>query len=298
MSNNVSDTCLENLLGENGIGSTTFLENIMGITDAEILKFENFIQNSRRIDSLLNYYSEIRKDVFSHMDLELLEDGHFPGLLKSAYKKIIDLSFGFALGIVYFIIQPYVRKKIQDDSRGNFLHHRSCIGYEGREIKLLKFRSMIENTPDNINEERDGLGFPPGVNHQYITSFGSKLRVTKIDEIPQFNNLLNGTMSLVGSRPPGLAQYSKGLKYDAFTYYLRTNPGLIGLPQSLNIFFDPVSIKDYDIKYLILGDIYSFCYHNLSFAHVIKMDTKIIWNTAKSVIPEILNYCIQLKKTN
>jgi lipopolysaccharide/colanic/teichoic acid biosynthesis glycosyltransferase len=80
------------------------------------------------------------------------------------------------------------------DSRGPVLYKQVRIGKNGKEFKLLKFRSM------RIGSDKKGL-LTIGVNDNRITKAGIILRKFKIDELPQLINVLLGDLSLVGPRP-------------------------------------------------------------------------------------------------
>lgn len=83
---------------------------------------------------------------------------------------------------------------IKLDSRGPVLYKQVRIGKNGKEFKLLKFRSM------RIGSDKKGL-LTIGVNDNRITKAGIILRKFKIDELPQLINVLLGDLSLVGPRP-------------------------------------------------------------------------------------------------
>ncbi len=68
-----------------------------------------------------------------------------------------------------------------------FTHIRA--GKDGRPFRIIKFRSMLDATPDKQTDE------------ERLTPFGAKLRSTSLDELPELWNVLTGTMSLVGPRP-------------------------------------------------------------------------------------------------
>ena len=83
---------------------------------------------------------------------------------------------------------------VRRDSPGPALHRARRVGLGGRELRMLKFRTMVA----------DAARIGPGItrrNDPRITRVGRYLRATKLDELPQLVNVLRGEMSLVGPRP-------------------------------------------------------------------------------------------------
>lgn len=101
---------------------------------------------------------------------------------------------------------------------------RCTIG--GKEFEVLKFRSMI------VNAEANGKARLATENDNRITPVGKFIRATRIDELPQFFNILKGDMSIVGPRPerPEInEEYCK--EVPEFAYRLRVKAGLTGYAQ-------------------------------------------------------------------
>ena len=95
-----------------------------------------------------------------------------------------------------------------------------------REFRIYKFRSM------NVDSEKDGVARLAAENDDRITPVGKFIRATRIDEIPQFFNILKGDMSFVGPRPERpeiIAEYEKEIP--EFAYRTRVKAGLTGYAQ-------------------------------------------------------------------
>ncbi len=110
--------------------------------------------------------------------------------------------------------------KKQDGGRIFFLQKRATV--HGRVFEIIKFRTMRENVENFSSTQGDDR----------ITKVGRIMRKYRIDEIPQFVNILKGDMSLVGPRPEMLenvADYEKDLP--EFRFRLRMKAGLTGLAQ-------------------------------------------------------------------
>jgi lipopolysaccharide/colanic/teichoic acid biosynthesis glycosyltransferase len=125
---------------------------------------------------------------------------------------------------------------------------------EGKIIKAYKFRSMVQNAPAmkeqlrNLNERKDGPLFKMR-NDPRLTKVGKFLRKFRLDEFPQFLNVLKGELSLVGPRPhepEEMAQYPPEFKK---LYYAKG--GLTGLSQIMGASLLPFKKElEYDFYYL------------------------------------------------
>jgi lipopolysaccharide/colanic/teichoic acid biosynthesis glycosyltransferase len=80
-------------------------------------------------------------------------------------------------------------------SRGPVFFKQERVGKNGKVFKVIKFRSM------DVNAEKNSGPVLSDINDQRITFLGNILRKTHLDELPQFFNVLNGTMSMIGPRP-------------------------------------------------------------------------------------------------
>jgi lipopolysaccharide/colanic/teichoic acid biosynthesis glycosyltransferase len=108
--------------------------------------------------------------------------------------RILDVFFSIfgllLLSPILFIISLI----IQLESKGGIFYLQERIGKNGIPFKLFKFRSMA------VGSDSKGL-LTVGMNDARITKSGQFIRRYKIDELPQFINVLKGEMSLVGPRP-------------------------------------------------------------------------------------------------
>jgi exopolysaccharide biosynthesis polyprenyl glycosylphosphotransferase len=153
----------------------------------------------------------------------------WPRLVKGA----VDRTFA---GLALLLLAPVlltVALAVRLSSPGPVFYRQERIGLGGRPFTLLKFRSMVvdadarraEFTADNIS---DGLLFKIR-NDPRVTPVGRWLRRYSLDELPQLLNVLQGSMSLVGPRPPlpgEVAHYDSSV-----SRRLLVKPGLTGLWQ-------------------------------------------------------------------
>jgi exopolysaccharide biosynthesis polyprenyl glycosylphosphotransferase len=136
------------------------------------------------------------------------------GYYLRAGKRMMDVVGAVLSLIVLSPVMALVALAIKLESRGPVLYRSTRIGKDGRPFTFLKFRSMVDgadrhrHTLSHLNE-MDGPTFKISRDPR-VTRIGRFLRVTSVDEIPQFLNVLRGEMSLVGPRPPipeEVAQY-------------------------------------------------------------------------------------------
>lgn len=144
-------------------------------------------------------------------------------------KRFIDIIFSL-IGIlllfpVFFIVAVLIKL---EDRKGPIIFKQVRVGEGGKEFRIYKFRSMIENAEElkllllNQNEA-SGPVFKIKQDPR-VTKFGRIIRRTSLDELPQLINVLKGEMSLVGPRPPLPEEVEKYSSYEK--QRLSVRPGL------------------------------------------------------------------------
>ena len=109
-------------------------------------------------------------------------------------KRSFDVLFSLLLLLLIWPIILFVAIVIQSTSPGPVFYRGIRTGLHGLPFRILKFRTMVVDA--------ESLGGPTtGTNDKRVTLIGAFLRKTKLDELPQFINVLTGDMSLVGPRP-------------------------------------------------------------------------------------------------
>jgi len=141
-------------------------------------------------------------------------------------KRVFDVAFSALVIITIFSwLFPLVAFLIKLDSKGPVFFKQKRTGKGNKTFWCWKFRTMTVNrVSDEIQATK---------NDSRITKVGSLLRKTSIDELPQFLNVFNGTMSVVGPRPHMLKhteEYSKIVEKFMVRHFVK--PGITGLAQA------------------------------------------------------------------
>lgn len=114
------------------------------------------------------------------------------------FKRLVDIVIGLCalpfVVITLVIIAPF----IYFEDKGPIFYKAKRIGKKGDVFEMFKFRSMKVNAPDIRMANGDTYN---GDDDPRVTKIGRFMRKTSVDEIPQFLNVLNGTMSFIGPRP-------------------------------------------------------------------------------------------------
>ncbi len=110
------------------------------------------------------------------------------------FHRIFDVVFSL-FGLLFgVLILPFVWIGNAIGNRGPLFYIQERVGKNGKPFKIVKLRSMV------VNAEANGAKWAQ-VNDVRVTTFGRFLRRSRIDEIPQFINVLKGDMSIIGPRP-------------------------------------------------------------------------------------------------
>ena len=152
---------------------------------------------------------------------------HYLDPVKNAIKRIADIVFSLFFLILFspILIVTAIAIKAEDGGPVFFLQDRCTI--DNKVFKIIKFRSMHVNAdkPGEVNPFRQG-GDPR------VTKVGNIIRRYRIDEMPQFFNVLRGDMSIVGPRPERVEHVMKYIQSTPeFAYRSRVKAGLTGLGQ-------------------------------------------------------------------
>lgn len=139
-----------------------------------------------------SFYPQATK---SSINIHENEKVTFSRFLDNLFRRTLDIIISF-LGLLFLSpVLVCIAVAIKQDSPGPVLFHGRRVGANGREFKILKFRTMVESSASYKGLKITGQG------DSRITQLGHRLRDTKLNELPQLWNVLVGNMSFVGPRP-------------------------------------------------------------------------------------------------
>ena len=184
--------------------------------------------------------------------------------IKQSLDKFISLFLLVFLSPVFL----YLMLRVKRDSEGPVFIKQERIGYLGKPFIMYKFRTMIKDA------EKDGPTLS-SENDDRVTQFGQTMRKYRLDELPQFWNVLKGDMSMVGPRPERKYYIDRIVKQAPYFYLLHnvrpgiTSLGMVKFGYARNI-DEMIKRMNYDILY----------YENMS----LMLDLKIIIYTFRTIL--------------
>ncbi len=201
-----------------------------GMTVSLYNKLIDLLENGISIRAYTQVYEEITHRIpVQHVDKDFYL--YFPfsrsnqNKLYLFFHRILDLMFS-VIGLIFgFILFPVILVGNLFANRGPLFYSQTRVGINGKSFKIYKLRSMIKNA------ERDGAQFAKKYDDR-VTTFGRFLRKSRLDEIPQFINVIKGDMSVIGPRPERPV-FVKELSIEIPFYEVRhlVKPGVTGWAQ-------------------------------------------------------------------
>lgn len=180
------------------------------------------------------------------VEVERLDPATLP--LRRAYrvvKRVFDVVSCSGALVVLSPLMLAVAMAVKLDSPGPALYRQERVGKGGKRFVMHKFRSM------SVDAEQQGPQWAD-VDDRRITRVGRFLRHNKLDELPQFWDVLVGNMSLVGPRPERAVFYDEFEKYiHGFSQRLLVVPGMTGYAQAMGgLNLKPAEKILYDLEYI------------------------------------------------
>lgn len=184
------------------------------------------------------------------------------------FKRVFDISIVLLFSPIWLFIIFILIFIIKLESRGPAFFIQERVGKNNKNFSLYKLRSMFHDS------ETSGAQFSQ-VNDERITRIGKFIRKTRLDEVPQFINVLKGDMSIIGPRPEQrvfVDQFEKEIPMYSYRHCIQ--PGITGWAQIMYGYTSTVAqtrIKtEYDFYYI----------KNISFS----LDLFILFNTMRIII--------------
>ena len=186
----------------------------------------------------------VSRDFYRYFPFSRSNQNHFYLLLV----RIFELIFSLVGLLITLILLPFILLGNLIGNRGSLFYTQERVGKNGNVFKIVKFRTMIKNA------EKEGAVFAT-LNDRRITPFGKFLRKSRMDELPQFINILKGDMAVIGPRPERpifVSEIAKVMPFYETRHVIK--PGLTGWAQvnySYGETIDDSLIKlQYDLYYI------------------------------------------------
>ena len=197
-----------------------------------------------------------------------VDEVHVSGFYELA-KRLLDVLGGLVGVIVLLVFMPFISLATLINSGRPIFYSQTRLGRGASKFTIYKFRTMKQDA------EQDGEARLAEKNDPRITRVGDFLRKTRLDELPQFWNVLRGEMSLVGpraERPELIAEFQKQVPF--YRARLLVKPGLSGWAQINYGYYASVTEMSVKLEY----DLYYIKHRTLA------MDFQIILRTIGTVL--------------
>jgi len=184
-------------------------------------------------------------------------------------KRLVDIVGGITGILILAILVPFLSLAVAIDSGFPIFYSQFRLGRGGSKFRIYKFRSMRQKPGDALDMQTTMENDPR------VTRVGNFMRKTRLDELPQFWNVLRGDMSLVGPRaeiPQLVAEYQKQIPF--YRARLLVKPGLTGWAQINYGYVASVTETGVKLEY----DLYYIKHRTIA------MDIQIILRTIGTVV--------------
>ncbi|MEO6135433.1 MAG: sugar transferase [Ginsengibacter sp.] len=197
----------------------------------------------------------------------------------SSIKRVVDIIAALIALVILSPVFLLIMIILLFTGEHEIFYRQKRVGYQNKPFYIWKFATMLKNS------SKMGTGEITVRNDPRVTAFGKFLRISKINELPQLINILEGNMSLVGPRPlmkVSFELYSDEVKNNIY----KSKPGITGIGSL--IFRDEEKIlsdaKDPRLMYAVIypykGELELWYLKNASFL----VDMKIIFLTAYTIL--------------
>lgn len=202
-----------------------------------------------------------------------------PKRLYRLIKRLCDIILAFIALVFLALPLIIVAIIVKCNSKGPALFKDKRVGYKGKMVTVYKFRSMYSDAEANIDkyltpeQKETWIRERKLENDPRITKVGRFIRKTSIDELPQFINVLFGTMSLVGPRPISKREYETHYTDEEKKLLNLVKPGITGYWQVYgrnDVEFETGERQKLELEYVYKRSLW--------------LDTKIVFLTVPAVL--------------
>ncbi|MFZ2283915.1 MAG: exopolysaccharide biosynthesis polyprenyl glycosylphosphotransferase [Lutibacter sp.] len=272
--NAVSDANLEDIVRKEGINEIVVSShNLQFISPALNNQLIVLFEKGMVIRSADNFIEEethrlsetqLTSDFYNYFTFSKSHQNN----LYVAFRRVMDVFFSLFGILIFFLLVPFVFVGNLIANKGSLLYTQKRVGKKGKKFKIIKFRTMVENA------EKNGAEWAQK-NDSRVTVFGRILRKARLDEFPQFINVLKGEMSLIGPRPER-PEFVRMLEEELPFYAIRhvVKPGLTGWAQVMYPYAHSVDDQHKKLMY----DLYYIKERNLV------MDLRIVIKTISTIL--------------
>ena len=184
------------------------------------------------------------------------------------FHRTADIIISVIGLVIGFILVPFIFLGNLVANRGSLFYKQERVGRNGEVFEIIKFRTM------ELNAEPNGAQWTTK-NDSRVTRFGKFLRRSRLDEIPQFYNILKGEMSFIGPRPERpffVKELSEAIPFYDTRHFIK--PGLTGWAQVMTDYADSHADSLEKLQY----DLYYIKYRNIF------IDITILTKTLSTII--------------
>lgn len=218
------------------------------------------------------HVKQISESMTGRIQIDHLAENEFGSLLPSAFyaffKRCVDVLAVVVTSPLTIPVMLVTAIAVKMDSPGAAFFIQNRVGQGDRDYRIYKFRSMCSNS------EKDGAQLAQAGDMR-VTRVGRVIRKTRLDELPQFYNVLKGEMSLIGPRPEQRAfveQFEKEIPFYAYRHVVK--PGITGWAQVVQGYASDAD----DTRVKLQHDFYYIKHFSLW------LDILIIFKTIKTVL--------------